>query len=562
MTQPITRRKFLHLLGLSSAGVVLAQCAPAGQLAVPLPSATSAGVAPVRGSRPTIRMLGSPPQGLPEYPHPFGFQTGPGFVRMTLLFDTLAWRDSTLDPLPWLAEEWAVSDDGLEWTFTLRPGVNFHDGEPLAVDDVVFSYRYVADNATNWYSPLPQLLKDVEATGQSTLRLILNAPFAPFLNGIASRVPIIPRHIWENVDDPRRFTDDAAYIGSGPYQLDIFNPTEASFLYVVNDDYFLGPPYVQRLEFVPAGDELVALRAGDLDVASPSPASGVPNEALAPFRDDPRFAILDAPGEGTTALHFNLARGEPYDDVTFRRAVITAIDREELVTRVLDGNGEPGTPGYLAPSNPYSNPDVQRYPYDPDRARALLDEAGYRLEDGQRQMPDGSPLVMPLLFAAPFGRTAELVRNHLAAVGIGVELRSVDPGTANQLQGEGNFDTALVTYGGLGSDPDFMRRAFSSPGQAMFWWKAWGYDNSELNGLAQEQLRALDFLSRKEIVDRMQAIIAQDVPVMPLFYPTRFLIYDPEVFDAWYYTPLWTPLPQNKHVFVTGQKVGLESRGT
>lgn len=566
--QTLTRRAVLRTAGGGALALsvpwILAGCGRGASS--PTVGALSAGspataASPAAATRPTIRVAGGAAQGQFEYPQPFGFQTGPGFVRMSYLFDALAWRDSTVKPIPWLAEGWEASSDGKAWTFRLRQGARFHDGQPLTTDDVVFSYQYIRQHATNWYSALVEALDTAEKRDEQQVTITLKAPFAPFLNAIAATVPILPKHIWEQVDDPQKFVDKRAYIGSGPYTLASFSEAESTFLFVGNDQFFLGSPFVRRIEYVPAADQLIALKAGGIDAASPGgQGQGVPNEVLAPFRQDPKYAVLDAPGEATTALHFNLSRGAPYSNVLFRQAVVYAIDRQELVQRILLSNGTPGSAGYLAPSNPYASSNVQRYDYDPNKARALLDQAGYPEQDGQRRKPDGSPLVIPLLFAASLARTAELIRSQLAKVGLTVTLNSVDPGTANQMQGQGNFDLSLVTYGGLGSDPDFMRRAFSSPPQARFWWKAWGYDNPTLNQLAVTQLRTIDDAKRRQIVSQMQQIIAEDIPVMPLYYPTRFLIYVPAVFDAWYFTPLWNPLPMNKHAFVTGQKTGLAIR--
>ena len=560
MLNQLSRRRFLKLVGLSGASVILANCAPPSQLA-PAPSSTGATAA---AGRQSIRLAASAAQGLFEPPQPFGFRTGPSFARSSFLFDMLTWRDSTPQSIPWLAEKWTASDDGTGWIFTLRDGVKFQDGQPLTVDDVVFSYQYILANATSWYSSLVDVFKDITAPDTHTVHITLKTPYAPFLSSITANVPIIPKHIWSNVKDPVKFNDPTAFIGSGPYHLQSFSQADSSFLFTANDDFFLGKPYVQQLAFVPVGnDDLVALKAGNVDVATPTVTEGFATEALDYFKNDPKYAIMEAPGEGTIALHFNLTHGEPYSTVAFRQAILYAIDRKDLVTRILNGNGDPGSAGYLSPGNPYAPPSsIEPYAYDLDKAKTLLDQAGYPEQNGQRVKPDGSPLTIPLLFPTTATRTAELIRDYLAKVGLKVELNPVDPATANQRQGEGNYDLALVIYGGLGSDPDFMRRAFNSPDQAKFWWKAWGYKNPDFAKLATEQLRTLDDNKRHDLVAQMQRIIAQDVPVMPLYYPTRLLVSVPSVFDNWYYTPLWNPLALNKHSFVTGQKTGLTIRSS
>jgi peptide/nickel transport system substrate-binding protein len=556
--QHIGRRALLKVAMAAPAAYWLSGCS----VPSPIPGTPVAALpaAPAAGTGPTIRMLASAAQGLFEAPQPSTVRTGPGILQMSYLFDTLTWRDSTEDPIPWLAEKWTSSPEGTEWTFNLRSGVKFHDGQPLTVEDVVFSYKYVTALPSTYIGSLTVPVKDVQAMDDRTVRIILKEPYAPFLYDITSYVPIMPRSIWSGVSDPLKFTDPKAFIGSGPYTLGAMNPADSSFLFVANDSFFLGKPYVRRLEYVPAGDDLVALKAGKLDMVSPNVAQGLSNDVMASFKGDPKFAVLQASGGTVTALHFNLSRGAPYNDVQFRRAVAYAIDRQEMVNRIANGNAEVGSAGFLPSGNPYASTDVEKYAYDPAKAKSLLDAAGCADRNGQRQLPNGSPLTLSLLFASTLSNQAEFIRSQLAQVGLKVELRAADPGTASQQQGAGNYDVAIVTYGGFTSDPDFLAQTYCRGEDAKFWWKAWGYSNQELNQLATAQRAALDKEKRRAILNQMQRIISQDVPIMPLYYPTRFLIYVPSVFDAWYYTPLWTPLANNKHAFVTGCKTGIAIR--
>ncbi len=138
----LTRRQFLQLLGLSTAGAMLASCAPQAVAPTLVPTLAPA-VAPTAKAvrtRPIIR-LGASPTGTTDVPQPFAYQTGLGYVRSSLTFDELVGRDSTAEPIPWLAEKFTSSEDGTDWTFTLRNGVTFHDGQPLTIDDVLFSFQ-------------------------------------------------------------------------------------------------------------------------------------------------------------------------------------------------------------------------------------------------------------------------------------------------------------------------------------------------------------------------------------------------------------------------------------
>jgi peptide/nickel transport system substrate-binding protein len=565
----VRRRTLLKAMGAGMGAYLLAGCGSPSPTTKPAAHPTAGATQPTAGTAPAakstveraVRLPAVRAQGLFEAPNPFGSRTGPGQQQTAYIFDSLLWRDSSVDPIPWLAERWVSNADGTEWTLTLRKGVRFHDGEPLTAEDIVFSYEYLPAHPTTYYGSIKDLVKEVKALDEGTIRMTLPQPFAPFLNSVIASTPILPKHTWSKVSDPRTFNDPKAYVGSGPYRLTSMSEADSAFQFVANDDFFLGKPYVRRLEFIPAADEMLALKSGHLDVVSPTAFTGLTDEVLAPFRRDPKYSIIEAPGEGVTALYFNLTKGEPYNNVLFRRAVFHAIDRRELIGRLLSGNAEEGSPGGLPSSNLFVTTDVEQYPYDTAKAKALLDQVGYLEKDRGRAMADGSPLSIPLLFASNQARVAEFVRAQLGQVGIRVEMRSSDPGTASQLQGEGSYEAAIVTHGGLGSDPDnHMFRIFNSPPTAKHWQKAWGYRNDEFDRLAKEQRRTLDKERRTSLLHQMQRVVSQDVPIIHLYYPNRFIIYRPDVFDAWYFTPLSNPLAMNKHFFVTGQKTGLTIR--
>lgn len=522
---------------------------------------------------PTTGQAGTPerverlrlPGGPWGYPSPFAYVRGPGLVHDLFLFDTLLWKDSTGEAIPWLASRWEQSPDGREWRFTLHDDVRWHDGEPLTADDVVFTFDYITKGPGQAAAGIAGRIdvESVTAEGPNVVVFRLPQPFAPFEVTVAGRVPIIPRHVWEGVSDPAKFQEPAAVMGSGPYTLDSYDPATNSYSYNSNPDYFLGPPHVQRLEFVPAPDELLALQRGEIDAATIGlDERAIPDEALAPF-DEPRFARIEAPGELTRALHFNLAKGFPYDDQRFRQAVAYTIDRQDLVDRLLFGRGEPGSLGGLAPSHEFVAEDLPAYDQDLAQARALLDEAGLKDADadGVRDLPGGERFTAELQADAVFSpKTAELVKEYLRQVGVDVNVRVLDRPAADQAATTGNYEMALVGYGGLGGEPDTLRTRYSSKVPGGGFSKAQGYANPRFDELAARQVTTVDPAEREQIIQEMQRILAEDVPVIPLYFPDRMTIFVEDVFDAWYYTPGGVfggyPGPLNKHAFVTGMETG------
>lgn len=507
--------------------------------------------------RPTIRLAG----GDSGFPSPFAYSRGGGYIQMTLIYDTLLWKDVSGEYLPWLAESYEQSDDGLTYTFTLRPDIRWQDGEALTADDVVFTFDYHAAQDLSpqiIVQPLPTIA-EVVAVDERTVEFRLESPTAIFLDAVADAVPIVPEHIWSSIEDAPTATDLAVLVGSGPYRLTSYSEGEGSYLYEANDDYFLGTPFVDRIENLPVGDELSALLSGGLDAAG---GSGLRPEVLAPFESDDAYGIIEAPpGSAMDALYWNLGRGGALADPAFRHACARAIDRQDIVERLFGGNGTPGNPGWMPPGNEF-HVDVEQYPFDVDEANAMLDDAGYtRTGDEVREGPDG-PLRFTLLVTNPVPQATELVVAALTGVGVEVSVEALDTPTFNERVIAGDAELSIIGSGGVNSDPDYMREVYASTTRRTQ--HAQGYVNPRFDELAQRQLVTVDEGERMEIVAEMQEIVADDLPLLPLYYEASFHIFREDVFDQWYFVPggvgVRTPTVVNRQVFVTGRQEGTEIR--
>lgn len=507
-------------------------------------------------SRPSLRLGG----GALGFPSPFGYIAVPGYRQMSLIYDTLLWKDGSGRLLPWLASSYEPSENGLVHTFELRD-VRWHDGQPLTADDVVFTFDYYRKNTLG---PLvvfqPYGVDKVVAVGPGTVRVHLNRPDATFAEALAGTLPIAPRHVWEKVGDPAGVQDPSVLVGSGPYRLAQYNGDGGALLYTANDSYFLGRPFVQRIAMIPVADELTAVLTGQTD-AGEAQAAGARPDVLAPFRSDP-FGVVDAQGGFTFPLYWNLGKGGPLADVRFRRACALAIDRADVVQRLTGGNGLPGNPGFLAPTNPF-HVDVEQYALDRRAANQLLDDAGYaRAGDGVRRTLDGRELRFELLYPSMLAPLAEVVHANLKEVGIGLTLQGVELGPALYAKKlAGDYAMALTLYpgpsgAGPNADPDQLRTIFSSR-VAKGLGSANGYADRELDQLAERQLAAFNADDRRKMVARMQEIVARDVPVLPLYYSTLFTVFRQDVFDQWYITPGQFPVGgYNRQLFVTGVPSG------
>ncbi len=512
--------------------------------------------------RPSLRLPGDDA----GFPSPFAYMRGPGYIKASFIYDTLMWKDTSGRLHPWLAESFQRSEDGRTYTFRLRDA-RWHDGQPVTAEDVAFTFDYFRAQTVSpqvIIQPHPEIA-EVRATGERTVEFRLANPLATFLLGYdgVGAVPIVPRHIWSSIPRAAAETDPAVLVGSGPYRLESYSRGEGSYLYNAHDGFFLGRPFVSRLEYRPVGDDLTALTAGEVNMAS---ASGLRPAVLNPFQNNPNLEVLEGPpGNSGTGLYWNLARGGALADVRFRHACARAIDRRDLVQRLHGGNAEPGNPGWIPPANPYHVP-VEQYPFDRGAAEALLDSAGYRRSaQGVRQSPDGRPLRFTLLVAQPVPPVTELVVQFLGAVGVEVTPQALDTPAFNQRAIAGNSELSIIGFGGMNTDHGnggYLRQVYSSKTRTTQ--HAQGYVNPEVDRLCDEQDRLVDESRRKEVVGRIQRLVAQDLPLLPLVYPDSFTIYDKRGFDQWAYTEggvgSTVPTVENKQLLVTGRKRGLDIR--
>jgi peptide/nickel transport system substrate-binding protein len=459
-------------------------------------------------------------------PNPFQVSpAGPrGPILVSLIYDTLTWKDES-GIIPWLASEWSASEDGLTYSFQLVSGATWHDGEPLTADDVAFSFDYYAQHPFVWMSSA--VVDSVTANGD-TVEFTLNLPYAPFLEDIAGIVPIIPRHVWESVDDPIAYDGADSTVGSGPYSLAEYNDTEGAYRLTANAGYWRGTPAVAELRFLNVPPEAIipATQQGDIDVSPSSDATVI--DILA---DDERLEVHESAPLSIVRLAVNTSRA-PLDRKEVRQAIMYAIDRELLAETITLGPAVVGSAGVIPPETPWFNPDLTQYDFDPDRARELL----------------GGEQISIDLIADASARDPDIFAPMLEAVGITLNVQRVDSATRIQLARDGEFDLAFLTHIGVGGDPDYLRRWYSGEETNAF---AQGsiFTNEEYTRLAEEQAESLNAEEREEIVFEMQAILAEELPTIVLYHRRFYWIHDPMLFtpmETWGGLMNGIPFPHNK----------------
>jgi peptide/nickel transport system substrate-binding protein len=472
--------------------------------------------------------------------NPYTYVTGLGWNLMTLVYEPLFTPDANNIPRPWLVRRYTTSRDGKTWSFTLHPNIKWHDGRPFAADDVKFTYEYVRRHTHSRWTPQVRNIESIETAGPGALTIKLVAASSGFLAQPLADLPILPRHIWENVTEPRRFNN---VVGSGPYQ--IAEIKEGQFYRLVaNDGYFGGRPKVRELVLPIVRNDSVAftaLRAAEIDTY----VRPVAPELVAEFEKASGIKLARGAGYVSTILQFNLEH-PILREVKLRQAIANAINTRLMVRLLLLGYGVVGSPGYIHPDSPFYNPEVT---FTASKAKAvqLLNEAGYvdRDRDGIRDAPDGTPLRFTLLTLAgnPIRvRGADLIRTWLRDVGIEVRvLVQEDASIIAQVWPDFDvckgrkFDMAVFGWSAIVMNRTTNLRDLFHSDCRFGTINIGGYRNPVVDQLGTDLAAAVDVAKQKRILFDMQKVIALDVPVHVLFYQDGIYAYRTDKHTAWVY---------------------------
>jgi peptide/nickel transport system substrate-binding protein len=490
----------------------------------PCPTVTPKSTEPSTEEKRIVRISASRDPGVPN---PYGrTPRGWGGYFVGFVFDSLSYSDEE-GPIPWLAKDWEISDDGLTYTLNLRDDVKWHDGEKFTANDVVFTFDYLKKHKNPHYSVSD--VQEVIAISDYKVEIKIKERSVPFLSEVLSGIPIMPEHIWNEVDDPMKFHSnnfEASLIGTGPYILEEYNKEHVSYRFVANPDYWWGKPAVDEIHNVPV--------SGDIDVCS------VNQKNIQMFKDKPEFAIMFNKLTPVYWITFNL-QNEVLGNKEFRYAIAHAINKQEFVGRFTGGIGIVATQGGMPLPTEYRNTDVRLYDYDLEESGTILDSLGYKDTDGDgfREKPDGSPLELKMVASTGAARCVELVEIHLNKAGIKVSIQTFPVKKVDQMVKEGKGFDMLLNQGGAGlyaCDPDLLRRHFrpgagGAPSHAC----AVGFNNEEFNQLADAQRGTMDESARREMVNRMQEIIAEELPIFYIFTSRSYGVFNNTVHDGFFY---------------------------
>ncbi len=454
-----------------------------------------------------------------------------GFTVAQQIFDGLVQYDGTVNIVPAIAENWKGSRDGLSWTFYIRKGVKFHNGREVTADDVVYSFTRILDPRTNskaaevfvkvkgakeFVEGRARTVQGFRAVDRYTLQIDLTEASGPLVANLAmGYIKIVPREAVE--------ASGAEFglrpVGTGPFKIAHWTKNEEIVL-DANHDYFGGRPFIEQLVYriypgAPMDKMFETFENGELE------DTFIPSTQIQRIQDLKQYQFVRRPILSTRFLGINTAYG-PLRNPLVRQAFSCAIDREALV-REIHQNRYKSAQGILPPGTYGFDPQFRPFPYDPERARALLAKAGY---PGGR----GLPVIEIWSSVKPVDieREHEAIKKYLGEVGIAAELRyHLNWPQFKAMVEEGKLPVFRWSYTADVPDPDnFLYSLFHSKGKT----NITSYHNPQVDRLLDRARAEQDQRnSRFESYRQAERLIMQDAPVFPINYASYERLFQPYV---------------------------------
>jgi peptide/nickel transport system substrate-binding protein len=476
--------------------------APAAPTSVPATAAPTAAAAVKPTSAPATTATGTLTiaQGVDaESLDPYVTTSGASKGMLWTVYDRLVARNVDLAVQPALATSWSALDDST-WELKLRQGVSFHNGEPFNADAVKFSFaRFVDPAVKNGYSTLLKPVAGVDVVDPYTVHVKTTEPFAELIETLASYVEMLP---------PKAAADPAAVaqtpIGTGPYKFVSWTPNDR-FVVQAAGPHWSGQPRMQQVVFRPIPDataRINELKSGGVDIIT-----NVPPLQIGGLQNTAGISLARATNSGSIILIPNLINTDVFNNKEVRQALQYAIDKDQLIKVVLRGEAVPMmSPFPKGVAGGYVE-GLPQYGYDPDKAKALLTQAGY---------PDG----FSISFKAPDGRylqdkaVAEAVAGQLEKVGIKADLETVEWSTYVQGIVGRKYELFLLSQGGLQVGPA-VQTNWSSRIKGIAWQ---GYTNAMADELIDAAAKQVDVQKRTATYEQLMRLEWDDSPWIFLYH--------------------------------------------
>ena len=493
--------------------------------------------------------------------NPFNSVVVADFEVFTLNYDTLVGFGQDLEPSPGFAESWTTSEDGLTWTFKIRPGMQWSDGQPATAEDARWTYQLVLDAAQTEVGYLGQGYLDgyitnagvTAVTAEDPETLVVTTEFPNTLL-LQAYVPILPKHVWEthtleeigNFEDAEPFLNEPPIVGTGPYVAVEWQAGDF-IRFARNENYWgdQGAADEVIIQHFGSTDTMVqALRTGEVDYVR-----GVLADQFNALQNEPNVQTVEGIANGYTELSINTGGNkEGYGgstaalaDPAFRDALGYAIDKERLVEEVLGGYGTPGStiipPFHTRWHTPPENPRT----FDIEEAKRRLDAAGYALDgEGRRLDKEGNPLNLRMTWPdseSENATNAQFLAEWFGQLGIAIDAAVTEEGKLiEDVTGPsgdaagGNYD--LYMWGWVGDpDPtsllDFFRTEQIGGSSDSY------YSNERYDELFELQRAEPDEAQRLEYLTEMQELVYEEAPYHILYYDAELHAYRTDRFGGW-----------------------------
>jgi peptide/nickel transport system substrate-binding protein len=440
-----------------------------------------------------------------------------------LIYDGLIKTDKDLNLAPAMAQSWTYSRDCLELTFKLRQDIKWHDGYPFTAADVVFTYETMINPKTP--APFKEgflLVKSVDAPDAYTVRVHYDKPYARAVETWGTS--ILPKHLLQSFADAgtlRESPQNSQPVGTGPYRFQEWKPGEKVVL-VANPDYYEGRPYLSRIVYrvIPSQATIfLELKANGVDYVNTLTGIQYARQTEYPaFRK--AYHKFRYPASDYTFLGFNL-KDPRFADRRVRQAFAHAINKQELIDGVRLGLAREAT-GPIRPGTWAYTDKVPRFDYDPEKAKALLAEAGWKDRDGDGLIEDPTGKPFTLTIRTNQGnderkKIAEIVQQRLKEIGIQADIQLIEwAAFIKEFVKPRRFEVVVLGLG-TGTDPDqFVVWHSSQRGPDQM--NRTGYDNPEVDRLLEAGRMSCSQNERVQYYHRIQEILAGDLPMIFLYY--------------------------------------------
>jgi ABC-type transport system substrate-binding protein len=515
--------------------------------------------------------------GLPEEPRTLNIWLASDTNSLKVLsqiYQPLYKRDpDTLQLVPWLAEGEPVFDaETLSYTVRIKPS-KWSDGSEMTSEDVAFTARLINDFRIPRYVSRWNFIKKIETPDKHTVRFYLKKPKAIFLSRTLT-TSIVQKKEWIKIVETARGSEKPLAmllnhkiekpVGTGPFVLKEWR--QGAYLFLQKNKYFFGTgrkingrilgPHIDGIIFKIYGTSdaaILALKKGSIDMFWWSIQAGY----LEDLKRQKDIQIFSNEKSGFYYLGFNV-RKSPFNDIHLRHAVATLIDKDFIITRILQGLGSkmssivpPGNRFWHCPDMPHYGEGLSQKERI-KKAYEIMRKAGYTWQvppvNREGKVVNGKGIVMPngqlmkkfTILTPPAdydplrAMCGMIIQEWLGMLGIPAFAKPMAFGSLiQQVKGRHQFDSFILGYGRLDIDPDWMRNFFHSSNDKARGWNMSGYKNSDFDRIAEESANALDREKRQKLIWKMQKMILQDIPYIPLYNPNLIEAVRTDKFSGW-----------------------------